>query len=77
MVFHFYVTSNEIENSFKLVSHLAGNSVVGNTVSAISHGIGTWQDIKHNNNVGAIIDGVETLVNTTLAIVDGMYGDWI
>ncbi len=77
MVFHFYVTSNEIETGIKVVSQLAGNSVVGNTVSAISHGIGTWQDIKHNNNVGAIIDGAETLVKVSLAIVDGMYGDWI
>jgi len=77
MVFHFHITHNEIETGLNVVSHLAGNSVLGNSASAISHGIDTWQDIEHHNTMGAIVDGAETLVSVGTAVVDGMSGDWL
>jgi hypothetical protein len=77
MTFHFHITRNEIETGLHVVSHLAGNSVLGNTASALSHGIDTFEDIEHHNTMGAIVDGAETLVSTGEAVIDGVSGNWL
>lgn len=77
MTFHIHITEHEVQESLGVVSHLAGNSVVGNGASAISHGIDTYNDITHHNVFDAIKDGAETVVSGGEAVLDGFSGDWL
>jgi hypothetical protein len=77
MTFHIHITEHEVNEGLGIVSHLAGNSVLGNTASAISHGIDTYNDIEHHNVLGAITSGAETVISGGEAVLDGMSGDWL
>lgn len=77
MKLHFHISEHEVQEGLGVVSHLAGNSVVGNSASAISHGIDTYNDITHHNVFGAIKDGAETVVSGGEAVLDGLSGDWL
>ena len=77
MTFHIHITTHEVHEGLAVISHLAGNAVVGNTASAISHGIDTYNDIHHDNVLGAIKDGAETVISGGEAIIDGVSGDWL
>ena len=77
MTFHIHITQHEIHAGLDVVSHLAGNSVLGNGAAAISHGIDTYHDITHHNVLGAIKDGAETVISGGEAVVDGFSGDWL
>ena len=76
MTFHIHISEHLVQEGLGVVSHLAGNSVLGNGASAISHGIDTFNDITHHNVLGAVKDGAETLVSGGEAIIDGVSGDW-
>ena len=76
MTFHIHISEHLIQEGLDMVSHLAGNSVLGNGASAISHGIDTFNDITHHNVLGAVKDGAETLVSGGEAVIDGVSGDW-
>jgi hypothetical protein len=75
--FHIHITEHEIQEGLGVVSHLAGNSVLGNGASAISHGIDTYNDIESHNVLGALKDGAETAISGGEAVVDGFSGDWL
>lgn len=77
MTFHIHITEHEVQAGLGIVSDLAGNSVVSNGASAISHGIDTYNDITHHNVFGAIKDGAETVVSGGEAVIDGFSGDWL
>jgi hypothetical protein len=77
MTFHIHITEHEVQEGLGVVSHLAGNSVVGNGAAAISHGIDTYNDIIHHNTFGAIKDGAETVISGGEAVLDGVSGDWL
>jgi hypothetical protein len=77
MGFHIHITEREVQEGLDVVSHLAGNSVLGNGASAISHGIDTFNDITHHNWVNGLKDGAETLISGGEAVVDGVSGDWL
>ena len=79
MTFHlqFHVTEHDVQEGLGVVSHLAGNSVLGNGAAAVSHGIDTYNDITHHNTFGAIKDGADTVISGGEAIVDGFSGDWL
>ena len=76
MTFHIHISANEIERGLEVVSHLAGDSVLGNGAAAISHGMETYQDIRSHNVLGAVRDGAETLISGGEAVLDGASGDW-
>lgn len=76
MTFHIHISERAVQEGLGVVSHLAGNSVLGNGASAISHGISTFEDIRHHNILDAVKDGAETLVSGGEAVVDGVSGDW-
>ena len=76
MTFHIHITEHVVQEGLGVVSHLAGNSVVGNGAAAISHGIDTYNDITHHNTFGAIKDGAETVISGGEAILDAVSGDW-
>ena len=76
MKFHIHISEHVVQEGLGIVSHLAGNSVLGNGASAISHGIDTFNDIEHHNILGAVKDGTETLVSGGEAVLDGVSGDW-
>jgi hypothetical protein len=76
MTFHIHISEHLVQEGLGVVSHLAGNSVLGNGASAISHGIDTFNDIKHHNVLSAIKDGAETVISGGEAILDGASGDW-
>ena len=77
MKLHFHISEHEVQEGLGVVSHLAGNSVVGNGAAAISHGIDTYHDITHHNVFGAIKDGAETVVSGGEAVLDGVSGRWL
>ena len=77
MHFHIHITEHEVQEGLGVVSHLAGNSVLGNAASAVSHGMDTYNDIEHHNVLGALKDGTETVISGGEAILDGMSGDWL
>jgi hypothetical protein len=77
MKFHIHITEHEVQDGLGIVSHLAGNSVVGNGAAAISHGIDTYEDITHHNTFGTIKDGAETVISGGEAVLDGVSGDWL
>ena len=74
---HLHVNEHEVQAGLGVVSHLAGNSVLGNAASTISHGIDTYNDIKSHHLLGAVKDGAETVISGGEAIVDGFSGDWL
>lgn len=74
---HLHVNEHEVQAGLGIVSHLAGNSVLGNAASTISHGIDTYNDIESHNLLGAVKDGAETAISGGEAIVDGFSGNWL
>ena len=77
MTFHIHITEHEVHAGLGVISHLAGNSVLGNGAAAVSHGIDTYHDVTHHNVLGAIKDGAETVISGGEAVVDGFSGDWL
>ncbi len=77
MTFHIHINEHLVHEGLSVVSHLAGNSVLGNGASAISHGMDTFNDITHHNFLGAVKDGAETLVSSGEAVIDGVSGHWL
>jgi len=50
---------------------------VGNGMEAVGDGIETGEDISNHQYGKALLNGGETLLHGTEAVVDGMAGDWI
>jgi len=77
MTFHIHITEHEVQAGLSIVSHLAGDSVLGNGAATISHGIDTYNDITHHNVLGAVEDGAETVISGAETVLDGISGDWV